>query len=383
MTRWQRLVPPEEISRRIHALQGKIKNCALEGALIIHRADLFYFTGTSQNAFLFIPAHGEPVLMVKKYFPRALEECSIDNVVELRSVKEIPDLIKAHLGYIPKALGVEMDVLPYRELDFYRSLLHGTEFSDISPAILAIRAVKHPWEVNQLQKAAMASSKCFQLAADIAHKVRGAMELVSEIQKLARKLGHGARLRLRHHKDRALPFNSKVLPGPKPGSGKIGIDCMIQIDIKWMFNGYHLDETRLISMGRPPGYLMQAAEALVQLHDLMIGQVKPGISMASLYRHTRAMAQSLGLAESIVGMGFDGYPSVLAPLGHGVGLELYEPPVISQVDETLILPNMILTIKPVLIVKPGLSICIASLIRITRNGNEMISRAPARIIEKL
>lgn len=60
------LTPAAEIESRIYKFQQKLVEQAVDGALILVLSDLFYFTGTMQNSYLFIPANGQPVLMVKK-----------------------------------------------------------------------------------------------------------------------------------------------------------------------------------------------------------------------------------------------------------------------------------------------------------------------------
>jgi len=47
-------------------MQQLLQKKALDGALFIYPIDVYYFTGTRQNATLWLPASGEPVLLVKK-----------------------------------------------------------------------------------------------------------------------------------------------------------------------------------------------------------------------------------------------------------------------------------------------------------------------------
>ena len=58
--------PKEELDRRIRALQGRMESGDINGALIVQNADLFYFTGTVPQGYLFIPSSGEPLFFVRK-----------------------------------------------------------------------------------------------------------------------------------------------------------------------------------------------------------------------------------------------------------------------------------------------------------------------------
>ena len=82
-------IPASEIERRIQSLQENMQQSEIEGFLIVQRVDLLYFAGTAQNGFLYIPAHGDPLLLIKRYAPRAREESSIDNIIEIESIQKI------------------------------------------------------------------------------------------------------------------------------------------------------------------------------------------------------------------------------------------------------------------------------------------------------
>ncbi len=86
--------PRSEIHRRIKAFQSKLARSSVDAALIVQRADLYYFSGTGQDAHLLIPIDGMPVLMVRRSFERAIEDSPLDNVVPLSSLSELSHIIK-------------------------------------------------------------------------------------------------------------------------------------------------------------------------------------------------------------------------------------------------------------------------------------------------
>jgi Xaa-Pro aminopeptidase len=86
-------VPAKEIEQRTLNIQRQLQQHDIDGLFIVQRVDLFYFSGTSQNGFLYIPAEGEPVLLIRQYFPRARAESSIKNIIQIKSTKEIPALL--------------------------------------------------------------------------------------------------------------------------------------------------------------------------------------------------------------------------------------------------------------------------------------------------
>ena len=83
-------VPASEIESRILRIQEELRKLEIDGLLVIQRVDLFYFSGTAQNGFLFIPANGKPLLFIKKYMPRARDCFTLSYGRVLRPKNGIP-----------------------------------------------------------------------------------------------------------------------------------------------------------------------------------------------------------------------------------------------------------------------------------------------------
>jgi len=73
-------IPAAEIQHRCIRLQQAMQANGIDAGLIIQPVDLLYFSGTAQNGVLCMPSHGDPILFVKRYFPRARKESPLDRV---------------------------------------------------------------------------------------------------------------------------------------------------------------------------------------------------------------------------------------------------------------------------------------------------------------
>jgi Xaa-Pro aminopeptidase len=155
-------VPASEIDARTRKLQQELQASAMGGLFIVQRVDLFYFSGTAQNGYLYIPAEGNPLLFIKQYLPRAKEESCVDNIMAINSIKEIPELIIDHFGKLPAVMGFELDVIPVNDFTFYRSLFPDSQGVDGSPLILKLRSIKSEWEISQLENTAEMTRKTFE-----------------------------------------------------------------------------------------------------------------------------------------------------------------------------------------------------------------------------
>ena len=122
---------------------------------------MFYFTGTVQNSFLYIPADGEPILMVKGGLQRALEESPLKNIVPIKSPKQIPEMLSSYGYKANTRIGMELDVIPFNIYKTYKEVFSQVELYDVSPLVKEIRAVKSPYEIELLKKATSVIDEAF------------------------------------------------------------------------------------------------------------------------------------------------------------------------------------------------------------------------------
>jgi len=391
-------IPADEIFARIRKIQAKLADAQLDGLLVVQRADLFYFTGTAQNGVLFIPVGGDPLLMVKRYLPRARQESAIRRIVPLPSVKNIPDLISAHTPQpYPAKMGMELDVMPVNEFRFYRGLLGCKECLDASPLILETRMIKSAWEMDRISDAADLSYRCFKFMQ--AHLRPGLSEIAfaSMVEGYARELGHAGKLRVRDYQTEGYswhilsgPSGGKVglLDSPMSGEGsspafpcgagprKIQAHDPIMADLSYVLNGYHFDETRMLVLGDMPYKAREAYKAITEVHDCVLDAVRPGVSMNALFDCANRKASALGYEDAFLGPPGE----KVRFIGHGIGVELIEPPIIALGKREVLQEGMVFALEPKLTFQDAFAAGIESVFRVTAKGHRLMSRTPRDIL---
>jgi Xaa-Pro aminopeptidase len=361
------IVPPEEINTRITRFQKKLQEAGLDAALIVQRVDLFYFSGTAQNAFLYLPHTGEPLLLVKKYLPRAKAESGLKNLIEIKSVKELPTRIREFYGKLPKTIGLELDVMPVKEFHFYQNLFPRKELKDCSAVILKIRAIKSPWEIVQLENTADLAHKTFEYLRTIIRPGISTMELGTLLETFARQHGHSGKLRVRDFHTEAYPWRILDSHGPLLQSNQ-----PILIKLATMLNGYHISESRMVVMGSLAAKAQAAHQALVQIHNAVLEKTKPGLRAHAIFEFAVSEAKRLGYADLFPG------PNVKFA-GHGIGTELIEPPFLSQDEAELLQPGMCFTLEPQMVFKDEFITGLASVFQITETGTLLLTKIPPEI----
>src|SRR5690349_8547679 len=113
-------VPASEIASRLVAFQSILQKQGIDAAIIRQNADMYYFTGTVQDAHLIVPASGRPLFLVRRDIERAEVQSPIRPLLPLRSMKELPDALfeTCRSGNI-RRIGMELDVLPTNSFFLY------------------------------------------------------------------------------------------------------------------------------------------------------------------------------------------------------------------------------------------------------------------------
>ncbi|MBT8372853.1 MAG: aminopeptidase P family N-terminal domain-containing protein, partial [Deltaproteobacteria bacterium] len=180
--------PESELKDRIQKLQIQLEENGIDAALILQKADLFYLSGTIQESHLYVPVDGEPLLMVRKTFDRALAESPLQHVAPFNSPKQIPDFLREYGLRLPDTLGMELDVLPANFYFNYQSIFETSKIVDIAPAIRSIRSVKSQYEIDLICQAAKQSDRVAGCVPNILHEGMTELELAGKIEAEARRL---------------------------------------------------------------------------------------------------------------------------------------------------------------------------------------------------
>jgi Xaa-Pro aminopeptidase len=361
--------PLDEIERRIRRFQQHLSSQDIEGALILQNSDLFYFAGTIQQAHLYIPAQGTPLLMARKSFSRAQAESPLPQIVPLQSPRQIPDLLKAHGLRMGKVIGLEMDVIPAALYLNYRNLFEDVTFLDASHFIRMVRSVKSPYEHNIMRQAAALADEVAGAARRLIREDMTELELAGQVEAEARRRGHQGLARMRMWGGEM--FYGHLLAGPSAtepsylasptggkgasaavaqgaGFAKIKRHQPILLDYVFAWQGYIADHTRIFALGDLPEDLMTAHQAMLTLQGILKQQARPGVKAGDLYDFAIKWAADQGYAASF--MGAD--QQRIRFVGHGVGLELDEYPFLAKGQEMPLEKGMTIALEPKLIL-PG------------------------------
>lgn len=388
-------VPDAEVRRRIESLQAHMREAGLALAWVDHLADRLYFTGSAQDGVLIVPASGEAVFHVRKSVSRAEGESPL-RVAAHPGRRRFFETLRA-LGLGEGRVGLALDVTPAATWLGLRDSVPGVSIDDLAPIVRAIRAIKSPWEIEQLRGAARQIEILF---AEIADHVRPGMteiELNGRVEGRLRALGHGGTVRVRRPAaDIAIgvvvggsssryptsfdgPVGAEGPYPPTPSGGgwrPLAAGETLMFDIVTSFNGYHVDTTRTFFLGgQVPPEVEHAHAFCIEVRRRIEERLRPGAVCADIYNEVAAFAREAGEPPGF--MGAD--ENRVRFFGHGVGLELDELPVIADRVTMTLEPGMVVAVEPKAFLDPWGPVGIEDTHVITDAGPTALCGAPLEI----
>jgi Xaa-Pro aminopeptidase len=388
--------PRDELRRRAAALQPHLRAAGLDAAVITQNVNLFYFGGSIQSGALIVPAEGEPVYAVRRIIERARAESPLDAIVPLPSLRGLGARITDALGRAPARVGMELDVLPVAVRNRFAAALGAVEIEDVSAAVRRIRAVKSPYELEKLRAAARLSGAILGAATEALREGMTELELSALIEAAARRRGHEGVIRLHGWNQEtyygmiaagpaaAVPgFADLPLGGEGPGPSapygagwrRIERGDAVIVDAPAVLGGYIIDQTRTLVIGRLPDALARAHDAAMDILRTVEAAIRPGVTPEALYRLSLERAEALGYADAFMGAG--AYRARY--VGHGVGLELDEWPVLADGFTDPLEPGCVFAVEPKMLF-PGLGVAgIEDQYAVTATGCERLTLAEQRL----
>ena len=390
-------VPAPELDRRILGFQEQLAQNGMDGALIMQPVDLFYFSGTMQQGQLYIPAQGAPLLLAKKDRDRARRESALSRVVEMTSPKKAPFLIEEAGLPRPEVLGLEMDVLPANFYFKTQSIFKTSRLADVSHLIRTVRAVKSPFEIQQIKKAARMSERVCLKAKELIEPGKTELALAGELEGHARSLGHQGAIRMRifggetfygHVMAGASAAVASYAPSPTGGMGpsiassqgagwaKIEKNSPVLVDLACVWEGYISDMTRIFSIGPLPDPLMRGHEAMLEIKEKLVARAAVGKPVGELYETAKNTAHAMGYGDHFMGAG----SSRIRFVGHGVGLDLDEYPFLAAGWDLPLGEHMVVALEPKLVF-PGQGVVgVENTYLATASGLKSLNNFPEQVM---
>jgi Xaa-Pro aminopeptidase len=325
------------------------------------------------------------LLLVRKSLARATAEAC---AVEIRPFPRSKEYAPLFAGR--RKIGLTFDVMPVQQYNYYAKLLPGRDFSDIAPLVRELRAVKSLFELERLRHAGRQLSAVFASMTDYLRPGRREVDLAAEFESRLRRSGGEGLVRMRAFNQELFMglavagtsgSASGFFDGPVTGRGMSGASphgaspAVIQagqpvlLDYTGVFDGYIVDMTRMYVCGQLPEPLLSAFTVARQIQAALVAELKPGVIASELFTTATQMAAQSGLLDYFMGIPGENARFV----GHGVGLELDELPVLAQGFDAPLVAGQTIAIEPKFVFPDLGPIGIENTFAVTGTGGEKLT----------
>lgn len=361
------LTPGEELNNRIDGLRQKMAGAGIDFAVIVQNVDLFYFTGTLQKGTLVVPVEKEPVLFIEKSLGRVRMETPLE-IKPIRHDKDIKEALNDK-GLLHGTGGMELDVLPVSVFERFKAVVDHDRFVDVSPLIKELRLRKSAFELEQIKQSGAIIEKIFIRARDVIKEGVREVDIDAELVAEGRRNGHQGFLRMRGLNQEMMNLyvttgvtstipscadvpiaGLGVTPAVAQGSSMNTVEQGIPVIVDYGggYNGYITDETRVFVAGRLDEAFKKPYEVAREIIEDVAGFGKEGVDCTELFERAASRVKEAGLHDYFMGYG-EGQVSFI---GHGLGLEINELPVITARHSRVLEEGMVFALEPKFIL-PG------------------------------
>lgn len=383
------LLSHDEQLLRLSRVRGLMKQAGLDAVLIADFANLYYLTGRVYAGYAYIGRRdGEQM-----YFVKRMENLQGDGVVGFRKPEQMAASIKSDASAV---IGIELDLMNYNMVKRLRGVFPEAQIKDCTSVMRAARAVKTDAELQMLRRSGVLHESVYRRIPRLYREGMTDIELEIEIERALRLEGNLGQFRISG--DTMETYMGSLITGdnadePSPydfAMGGAGLSpslptgacgelirpgSAVMVDLCGNFTGYMTDMTRTFSLGSLEKLAMDAHQCSIDIIERLATLGKPGTPASELYNAAMEMAKERGLHTY-----FMGHRQHAGFIGHGVGIEINELPVIAPRSRDILQRNNVIALEPKFVIPHVGAVGIESTFVVQDSGLECITNAPTEII---
>ncbi|HUH67079.1 MAG TPA: Xaa-Pro peptidase family protein [Syntrophales bacterium] len=385
---------------RINYLQKKLKEQDLAGALLAYSRNVFYYTGTAQPSYLAVLPDDYRLFVRSGYdFARKDVFQGIENVEEERRLDNISKKLSGKFQGGNRRIGTELDILTVEQFGQFRKAFHDCEFVNISPAILDERKTKDAGEIERIRAACRAIHQGHEAVLASLKEGVTELELAAAVENAHRLAGHEGIFFIRQpdffmsrgpissgenlfktsgvvYTITGVGLSASVPAGPS--RRRLAQGDLLMVDIPVHVGGYHADQTRTYCVGKAGTETMTMYNDLKAIADHLIERMKAGMKCSDIYKMAVEKAAALGRETQFQSFG-GGKRSRL--IGHGIGIELNEPPIPSEYDNSPVDNGYVIALDMHMLDESAGVVKLEDMILIKEDGNEILTTTDRVLFE--
>ncbi|SFS89659.1 Xaa-Pro aminopeptidase [Porphyromonadaceae bacterium NLAE-zl-C104] len=357
-------LPLYEADSRLKRVQQTITEMEADACIITSSVNQYWLCGFIFDGFMFLFPEGDPILFVKR--PSNIVD---ERAKQIRKPEQIPDMLREIGISLPKRILVEADQLSFSAATRLQAALGMPETKNISGEVRKIRSVKSEYELEQMRESARIHAYVYELIPSLYREGMTDLELQIEIERQMRL--HGSVGIFRSFGENMDIFMGSMLAGDNAQAaspydyalGGAGISPLLplgangtvllpgttlMVDMAGNYRPWMDDMTRTFAIEHTPDMAYKAHQVSIDIHNAIMKNFRAGALCSELYLLAEEIVNQNGLAPY-----FMGTIQQAQFIGHGVGLEINEPPVLTSRSKEILEPGMAFALEPKFVL-PGI-----------------------------
>lgn len=353
-----------ELTLRQRRVQQSIAAMQADACIITSPVNQYWLSGFVFDGYLLLYPEGEALLFIRR--PAGITD---GRAISIRKPEQIPSLL-CEAGYaLPRRLLLEVDQLTFNSATRLQAAMEMPETLNISGELRRLRSVKSDWELNQIRESAQLHRQVYELIPSLYRRGMSDLELQIEIEREMRLHGSVGIFRsfgenmdifmgsmlAGDNAQAASPFDyalggggiSPLLPLGANGT-KLLPGMTLMVDMAGNYRPWMDDMSRTFAIGEVPDLAFEAHQLSIDIIRTLEQTAKAGTPCADLYLLAEEMVQEKGMQSY-----FMGTTQQAKFIGHGVGLEINEPPVLTSRSKEILLTGMAIAVEPKFVL-PGI-----------------------------
>lgn len=355
-----------------------------DGCLLSIDVNLYYTCGYIFNGYFYLPATGTPFFFTKNENPLPYEK-----VYPIRKPEQLPELFQKTGIPMPRKLLLEADELSYNEYMRLAHIFKPGNNANATTLLRQLRMIKTPWEIGQMKLSAQAHIRTYSMIPRCYRKGMTDLELQFEIEYRMRQNGSiGLFKAFGNNMD---IFMGSILAGnnaenPSPFDFALGGSGMntyaplgangtllqegmtVMVDMSGNYTAYQTDMTRVFAIGKIPEKAYFAHQISRDIQEKILQTAQPGTACCKLYDMAHQLADQAGLSAY-----FMGTRQQARFVGHGVGLQINELPVLTPRSQDVLKPGMTFALEPKFVIPGTGAVGIENTFLVTEKGLENLT----------
>jgi Xaa-Pro aminopeptidase len=358
--------------RRIGQLRRRMSRANLPGLLVTHLPDLRYLSGfTGSSAALAVTRRSARLFTDGRYTTQAAEEVKSAQIEIVSSSPAVSAVQWIAAQPAVSVSGFDPAWTTVAELERWKAALP----SDLRRKFLLplaaslvepLRRIKDEDELALMSEAALIGCDLFEHILGFLRPGLAEFEVAAELEHRARLLGA-----------EGMSFDTIVasgvrssLPHGRATAARLPKRGFLTLDFGIILGGYCSDMTRTVYLGTPRKIERDAYHAVLEAQEAGVGAVSAGASCGDVDEAARSVLRRAGLADAFS-----------HSTGHGVGLEIHEPPRVGAGQTTRLASGNVITIEPGIYLAGQFGVRIEDMVAVTRTGGQVLTPAPKALIE--